>query len=146
MALYSIGRAGTVTTSGSFTFDIATSSGQRPHCMELSVFLGAATASTFGVNRTTAIGTRTSPVALQSEDPGDPTLTGITLTDSAIAWSVQPTAGTNDFRLIGLPATIGTGIIWTFPRGLVIAASGSIGIINRATNSATNNCYGVCDI
>jgi hypothetical protein len=145
MALYSIARTGTVTTSGSATFDVGNSTGTRPRLMEIGVFIGAATASTFGVNRPTTLGTRTSPVALLPEDPADPTLTGITLVDSAIAWSAQPTMGAADFRLIGLPATIGVGIIWTFPRGLVIAVSLPIVIVNRATNSAVNNCYAVAD-
>lgn len=146
MAVYSIARTATNTTTAQAAYDVAAGSGVRPRLMEIGLFLGAATASTYGLNRQTALGTRTSPLALLAEDPGDAALTGITLVDSAIAWSVQPTLATSDFRLIGLPATIGTGVIWTFPKGLVIAASGGVSIVNRATNSASTNCYAVVDI
>lgn len=91
MALYSIGRRTTGTTSGNAAMDVACSTGIRPKIMEVGFFLGAATASTYGLNRTTALGTRTSPVALLAEDAGDPALTGVTLVDTALAWSVQPT-------------------------------------------------------
>jgi hypothetical protein len=101
--------------------------------MEVELFLGAATASTYGLNRSSALGTRTSPVALLAEDPAMPA----SECDTAIAWSAEPTKSTDDFRKIGLPATIGTGVIWTFPKGYPFAASGSIVVVNRATNSAS---------
>jgi hypothetical protein len=142
MAIYSIGRLTTGTTSGNAAFDVACDSTERARIMELAFMLSAAAASTYGLNRPTALGTRTTPVALLAEDPadGDPA-EGL---DSALAWSVQPTLATDDLRRIGLPATIGTGIIWTFPRGLVIAQSKSIALVNRATNGAVN-AYAVVD-
>ena len=143
--IYSIARRTTGTTSGNAAFDVAVSTGIRPKIMEFGFFLGAATASTYGLNRTTALGTRTTPVVLMAEDPGDPTLTGITLVDTALAWSVQPTFATDDLRRIGLPATIGTGIIWTFPRVLVIAVSLSIALVNRATNGV-GDAFVVADV
>ena len=146
MSLYSIGRRGTVTTSGAAVYDVACSTGVRPKLMEFGLFLGAATASTYGLYKTSALGTRTSPVALVAEEPGDPALAGINLVDCAIAFSAEPTEVANEYRKIGLPATIGTGVIWTFPRGLVIANSLSAGIINQATNSAALDCYSVADI
>jgi hypothetical protein len=146
MAIYSISRTATVVTNGSAAADVATSTGVRPRIMEIGIFLGAATASTYALNRTTALGTRTSPVALLPEEPGDPALTGITLVDSAIAHSAQPTFAATDFRTIALPATIGTGMVWTFPKGYVIAVSLSVAIVNRATNSASSPYHIVCDI
>jgi len=148
MAIYRIGRIGTVTTSGSATFDVATptASGLRPRVMELSVFLGAATASTYGVARTSTLGTRTSPVALLPEEPADVALAGIMLVDSAIAWSAQPTINSTDMATIALPGTIGVGMVWTFPRGLIIAQQLALVIVNRATNAASAPCNVVCDV
>jgi hypothetical protein len=148
MALYSLSRRGTVTTSGSASSDCATptASGVRPKLMEVGLFNGAGTASTFGLNRTTALGTRTSPLALEREDEGDNGLAGIMLVDMAIAHSAQPTFGANDLRRIAIPATIGTGIIWTFPRGLVIGQQLSIAMVNRATNTAAADTYYVVDV
>lgn len=145
MAIYSIARTTAVTTTANAAFDVSPSTGHRPRIMEMSVFLGAATASTYGINRSTAIGTRTSPVALLAEDPADPALTGITLVDSAVAFSVQPTFASADFRLVALPATIGTGMVWTFPKGLIVAVSGSVVLVNRATNAASAQCSVVID-
>jgi hypothetical protein len=146
MAIYSIGRRGTATTSGNAVADCACSTGVRPKIMEWGLFLGAATASRYGLYRTSALGTRTSPVALVEEDEADPTLAGINLIDQAIAFSAEPTEVANEYRTIGLPATIGTGVIWTFPRGITVANSLSVAIINQATNSAALDQYVTADV
>lgn len=140
MSVYSIGRRTSGTTSGNAAFDVAAGAGVRPKIMEFGFFLGAATASTYGLNRPTAIGTRTSPVALLAEDPNDPA----SECDTALVWSVQPTFATDDLRRIGLPATIGVGVIWTFPKGLVIDVSKSLALVNRATNGVVD-AYCVAD-
>lgn len=140
MSIYSIGRRTTGATSGNAAMDAASGSGARAKLMEMGFFLGAATASTYGLNRPTAVGTRTTPVSLLAEDPNDPA----SEVDTALAWSVQPTLATDDVRRISLPATIGTGVIWTFPRGLTIDTSKSIALVNRATNGV-GDCHVVCD-
>ena len=145
MALYSIARNGTATTSGNVAMDVATSTGARPRLMEWGLFLGAATASSYGLQRTTALGTRTSPVALAPEDPNDPALTGIMLTDCAVAFSVEPTESGTDLRRVSLPGAIGAGMVWTFPRGLVWATSLSLAIVNAAANANSLNGHIVVD-
>jgi hypothetical protein len=146
--IYSIAQRATNVTTAQAAFDVAspTAGGVLALLTELGVFLGAATASTYGVARTSTLGTRTTPTALIAEAQGLPALSGITLIDSAIAWSAQPTISAVDFRRIGLPATIGTGVIWTFPRGLQVQAQLAIAIVNRATNSAAADCYAVVDV
>lgn len=136
MALYSIGRRTTGTTSGNAAFDVATGANVQAKILEFGFFLGAATASTFGLNRPTAVGTRTTPVALLPEEfiASGPAAE----CDSALAWSAQPTFATDDLRRIGLPATIGVGVIWTFPRGLVMPASTSIALVNRSTTGVAD--------
>ena len=148
MAIYSLALRGTVGTSGSPTADVATptAAGVRPRIVEASVFLGAATASLFGLARTTALGTRTTPTALLPQEPGDPALAGIRLVDMAIAWSAAATIVANDLRRIGLPAAIGNGMIWNFPTGLVIAQQLSLVIVNRAANSIANDVTFVADV
>jgi hypothetical protein len=86
MSLYRLAQTSTVTTSGNAAADMACSTGVRPKLMEWDLFLGAATASTFSLRRSTALGTRTSPVALVAEDPGNPALAGINLVDMAVAF------------------------------------------------------------
>lgn len=146
MALYSISQRSTSTTSGNAASDMATSTGVRPRLMEMDLFNAAATASTFSLRRTSALGTRTTPTALLGEDPGDPVLTGITLVDSAVAFSVEPTELATKLRGVSFAANIGSGIIWTFPRGLPLAISLSFVIIHDATNSAAHDHTYVADV
>lgn len=146
MALYRLAQTSTSTTSGNVAADMACSTGVRPKLMEWDLFLGAATASTFSLRRTSALGTRTTPTALVAEDPGDPALTGINLVDMAVAFSGEPTEVSAKLASIGLPATIGTGVIWTFPRGMTLANSLSFAIVHDATNAASHHHTCVADI
>ena len=141
MAIYSLSLNTTVTTTGAGAQDARAAATNRPAVMEVSVNLGAATASTYGLGRPASSGTQTSPVLVQAEDPGDPA--GVT--GCAVAWSVAPTAPTQFHRRVALPATIGSGIIWTFPRGLVLAVSTALIVWNLATNSANTNVHWVVD-
>jgi len=139
MGVYSIGRRTTNTTSGQAAMDVAVSSGQRLTVWEWQILLAAPTASTYGLNRATAIGTRTTPTALLQEDAADPAPSGIVLVDSALAHSVQPTLSTDYLRRVALPATIGAGVFWTFPRGLKIAVSLSLVLQNLASNGVLDS-------
>ena len=61
------------------------------------------------------------------------------LVDTALAHSVQPTfAGEYHERWSG-PATVGQGMLWTFPRTLVIAVSLSLVLQNLATNGVIDS-------
>ncbi len=148
MPIYRLAQTSTSTTSGNAAADVATPTNLGPlfRLMEYGLFLGAATASSFSLRRTTALGTRTTPTALVPEVPSDPALTGITLVDQAVAFSAEPTEVTAKLASIGLPATIGTGVIWTFPRGISVANQLSLCIIHDGTNAASHHHNVVCDI
>lgn len=116
----------------------------RSKILEIGVFLAAATASVFGLGRPQAIGiTPTTPVDFLPEDPNDVIASGVV--QSALAWGTGPTVPTAFSRRISLPATIGTGVIWTFPEGLVIPVSSSIVLWNLATNGVCD-CYAVLSV
>ena len=105
----------------------------RVKVVELGLFLAAATASIIGLGRPAAIGvTPTDPVDFLQEDPDDVLASGVI--QSALAWATPPTAPTAFLRRIALPATIGTGVIFSFPDGLVIPVSSSIVLWNLGTN------------
>jgi hypothetical protein len=141
MALYSIARRTTNVTSGQSAHTIYTAASDRGAILEAGVFMAAATASTYSLGRPAAAGvTPTSPVLLLAEDPGNPAAT----INSALAWGTSPTSPTNDLRRVALPATIGTGVIWTFPRGMIIAISSNFVLQNLATNGVVDS-YFVCD-
>lgn len=74
--------------------------------------------------RTTAVGTASTSVLGQAEDPADPA----SLTNVDTAWSVEPTAAGQWIRArpISLNAGDATFLRWHWQDGLVIPASGSI--------------------
>ena len=116
----------------------------RIRIMEIGFFLAAATASIYGLGRPAAIGdTPTTPVNFLPEDPADVLAANVAL--SAIAWGTKPTVPVQFLRRIALPATIGTGVIWTFPNGLVIPVGESIVLWNLGTNGVVD-AYAVLDI
>ena len=106
----------------------------RARLMEIGFFLVAATASVVGLGRPAAIGiTPTTPVDFLPVDPNDVLASAVI--QSSLAWGTGPTVPVSFIRRIGLPATIGTGVIWTFGDGIVIPVSSSIVLWNLATNS-----------
>ena len=116
----------------------------RVKILELGLFLAAATASIIGLGRPAAIGvTPTTPVDFLQEDPNDILASGVL--QSALAWDTPPTIPAAFLRRIALPATIGTGVIWTFPEGLVIPVSNSIVLWNLGTNSVLD-AYAVVEL
>lgn len=143
MAIYSISQRTTVTTIAAAAWELRSTSTNKPKVMELGISLAAATASVYGVGRPAAIGvTPTSPItALDEGDGNGPT----GLTTCAVAWGTGPTVPANFFRRASLPATIGAGIIFTFPRGLGLPVSGSIVMWNITANSAATDFWAVVD-
>ncbi|MCC7570632.1 hypothetical protein KO465_04750 [Candidatus Micrarchaeota archaeon] len=116
----------------------------RAKLIELGITLAEATASVFGLGYPQAIGTTpTSPVDFLKIDPNDVLASGVI--QSALAWDTGPTIPVAFFRRIALPATIGTGVIWTFPEGIVIPVSSSIVVWNLDTN-AVADMYAVLEI
>lgn len=133
MAIYSLGGRGGVGTTGVASTEIIAAAAVKPKLMELGISQTAATASEFGLGRPAAIGvTPTSPVTVLDEaDGGGPAGT----TRTAVAWGTPPTVPVQFNRKVLTPATIGAGVIWTFPRGLGIPVSASLVLWNLATNS-----------
>jgi hypothetical protein len=137
MPIYSIARRTTNVTSGQSSHAILTAAGERAAVLEAGVFLAAATASTYGLGRPAAAGvTATSPVVFLTENIGD-----VSVTSSVLAWTTSPTNPTDFHRRFGFPATIGVGIIFTFPRGILIAVSSNYVLQNLATNGVVDSYF-----
>lgn len=142
MAIYSLSQRTTAVTAVA-AWEIRTTATDRPRLMELGITLNAATASVFGLGRPAAIGiTPTTPQTFLAEDPGDAAAT----VTAAVAWGTAPTSptGPNYFRRISLPATIGAGVIWTFPKGLLIPVSSSL-VLYLLTTGSVADVYAVID-
>lgn len=137
MALFELGVRTTGVASGTAAWEIRTGANVRARLIELGFTMAAATASVYGFGRPAAIGvTPTTPVDFQPQDPADPVVAG--LVQSALAWATGPTVPATFARRLGLPATVGTGIIWTWPRGFVIPASSSVVLWNLQLNGAVD--------
>ncbi len=142
MAIYSCELVSTVGTITVPSWDAKASASNEPAIMEIGILNGAATACTYGLGRSANTPVQTSPVLVQAEDEGRPA----GLTTVAIAWSTAPTVPAIFFRRAYLPATIGAGIIFTFPRGLTLAAAGaSLVRWNIAASSALTTTHVVVD-
>ena len=142
---YSLGVRTVDGTTGAAAWEIRTAATPgRAKIIELGFFLVAATATTIGLGRPAAIGiTPTTPVDFLPEDPNNVIASGVV--QSSLAWGTGPTIPTAFLRRISLPATIGTGVIWTFPEGLIIPVSSSVILWNLAANSVLD-AYAVVEI
>lgn len=149
MARYELGINTTVTTIAAAAAELRAASGTPYRLRECGITLAAATASTYGLGRPAAVGvTPTSPITVLAANPSDPA----GATTHAVAWGTGPTVPTQHLRRITLPATIGAGIIWTWPAETMIvgpgnaaAAVASLVVWNITANSASTNIYYVVD-
>lgn len=94
----------------------------RAALLEYAIIQATGTAQTIGLGRPASIGTPTVPSLFQQDDPSD----AVSIVNAHLTWSVQPGAPVIFHRRWNGGATIGVGIVWTFPRGLIIPASGAI--------------------
>jgi hypothetical protein len=142
MAIYSLSQRTTVTTIAAASWAMLSPATNEAAVMEMRWVNGAATASVIGIGRTANTPTLTSGVAFLAEDEGRPT----GLTQSAVAFGTAPTVPTQFFRRASIAAVIGCGIIYTFPRGIVMAAGGAaICVWNITANSAVVDIDAVVD-
>jgi hypothetical protein len=142
MAIYSAAAAISVGTIANPAFEVKPAASNEPAVMEVGIMDGATTACTYGLGRGGSTATLTSATTVIAEDEGRPA--GVTTMSGT--FSAAPTVPTTYFRRCYLPATIGAGIIFTFPRGIVLAAGG-VGLVtwNIAASTATGTEHAVVD-
>jgi len=124
MAIYSLSQRTIVTSAAAATWEIRTVATIRSQILEIGFSQVTAVAATIGLGRPSSLGlSPTTPQTFLAEDAGEPTGN----TNACVAWaSTVPGVPANFFRRVTCPATIGAGVIWTFPRGLFIAVSASL--------------------
>lgn len=138
MAIYSLAqRTTTFTTTTAACVEWRTAASTRPKVLEISYISAAATVQTIGLGRPQAIGVTPVNVLFQADDPGDPA----SVTNGSLSWATSPTVPLIFMRRWNGAATIGVGIVWTFPRGLTIPVSSSLVLWNITTTVASDvNC------
>jgi hypothetical protein len=137
MSLYGLSQRTTATAAASASWEVRSTSTNKPRIMEIGLSQNTGTAGVYGIGRPGAIGvTPTSPQNFVAESDASAPASQST---AAVAWGTGPTVPTNFNRRVSCAATVGVGVICTFPRGLDIAVSSSIIIWIIATAP-------VCDV
>lgn len=142
MAIYSLSLRTTVTTIGAASWAMLSPSTNEAAMMEWGFFNGAATANVVGLGRSANTPTLTGGVAFLAEDEGRPA--GVT--QAAVAFGTAPTVPTQFFRRFSTAALVGSAVVFTFPRGIVMPAAGqAIVAWNITANSAVVDIHAVVD-
>ena len=131
-------RTTTFTTTTAANWELRTGSTNRPKVLEISyINATTATAQSIGLGRPQAIGITPVNVLFQADDPGDPA----SVQNASLSWGTSPTVPLIFHRRWSGAATVGVGIVWTFPRGLVVPISSSLVLWNITTTVAADvNC------
>jgi hypothetical protein len=135
MAIYSLAqRTTTFTTTTTACIEWRSTATDRANVMEIGYISATATAQTLGLGRPQAIGVTPVNVLFLAEDFSSPAST----MNGSLSWATSPTVPLNFFRRFNLPATLGAGIVFTFPRGLNIPISASLVLWNISTTVASD--------
>lgn len=118
-------------------WELVAGSAARAAILELSIVQATATAQSLGFGRPQAIGITpaggSTPVR---DEPGEPACTAVT----ALSWGTSPTVPLVFARRWNSAATVGVGVVWTWPRAFVIAVDLSAVIWNITTALASDVC------
>jgi hypothetical protein len=116
MALYARAERTSNIVTANAALEIAPSATNGFRLLEFGLTQVTAAATVIGLGKAAAnSGTPAGGGLVIAEDNGNST-TG--QTNTALTYTTGPTAPTTFLRRAAFPATIGAGIIWTFPRGV----------------------------
>lgn len=137
MAISSLAlRTTTFTATSTANIEWRTPATVRAKVLEISFIQLTAVAAQIGLGRPQAIGVTPVNVLFQKDDPGDPA----SVMNGSLSWATSPTVPLIYHRRMNLTLA-SVGVVWTFPRGLVIPISWSLVIWNIATTVASDvNC------
>lgn len=142
MSRYSLATTKTTGAAAGLLAQLRTGSARDLRVWEIGVFATTAVSGAVGLIRPTAVGaTFTSTSTGQPEDPS--TSAGVAVIDTAA--TTAPTIGSTYMRQITLPATIGAGVVWTFPAGIVVPTSASLALWQTSAAAVGYACYFVFD-
>lgn len=140
MAISSLAQRTTNLTIAQACIEWRTPATVRPKVLEISIVQATATAQSLGLGRPQAIGVTPVNVLFQRDEPNDPA----SVINGSLSWATSPTVPLIFHRRWNSAATIGVGIVWTFPRGLVIPISSSL-VVWNITASVANDISCVLD-
>lgn len=138
MARYEIGAQKVTTAAAGLLCQLRAGAGRDLRVFELGVFNVSGVAGEVGLIRPTAVGaTFTSTTVGAALD--NASAIGVAVVDTAA--TTAPTIGSNYMRRAQLPATVGSGLIWTFPLGINVPVSSSIALWQLSAAAVTYDVY-----
>lgn len=140
MALASVAIRSSNLTITQASCELRTTAAVKARVLECSVVQATGTAMSIGLGRPNAIGvTPATTSTFQRDDSADPAC----VTTVSATWATSPTAPLTYHRRWCSAATIGVGIVWTFPRGIIVPVSGSLVIFNITAAVASDICFAI---
>ena len=135
MAISSLAlRTTTFTNNTAANVEVRTPATVRAKILEFSYISATATVQSIGLGRPQAIGVTPVNVLFQADDPADPA----SVMNASLSWATSPTTPLIFHRRWNGAATIGVGIVWTFPRGYIIPISSSVVCWNLSLTVASD--------
>lgn len=132
MARYSAGFSKAAPLTGTFISQVRTTSSKDIRIWEIGVFASTAVALSVGLIRSLTVGATFTTISPVADDTSAGAAT--VLVDTAI--TTQPTITANTYlRKVVLPATIGAGVIWSFPMGVVVPVSSGMLLWNYGAST-----------
>lgn len=142
MARYSLAATKTSTAAAGMICQLRTGASRDLRIWEIGVSATSAASGTVALVRPSAVGaTFTSTSTGQIEDYSSNA--GVAVIDTAA--TTAPTIGPTYLRQITLPATIGAGVIWSFPCGLSVPVSASMALWQTSAAAVGYAVYFVYD-
>lgn len=127
MALASVAIRTSNLTITQASAEIRTTAAVKARILEMSIVQATATAQSLGFGRPAAIGvTPGTTSTFQRDDSADPAC----VTTISATWATSPTAPATYHRRWNSAATVGVGIVMTYPRGIIIPVSASFVVFN----------------
>lgn len=140
MSLASIAVRTSNVTIANANCELRTTAGVKCRVLEYSMIQLTGTASSYGFGRPAAQGvTPGTTSTFQRDDSADPAC----VTTVSLTWGTSPTAPTSYHRRTNTAATVGVGIVWTFPAGLVVPVSASLVCFNITATVATDSNWAI---
>lgn len=133
MSLASLALRTSNVTINQAPFQLLTTAAVKCRVLELSLVQVTGTASSYGFGRPAAAAvTPGTTSTFQRDDSADPAC----VTTVSLTYGTSPTNPTNMHRRWNSAATVGVGIVWTFPRGIVVPVSGALTVANITASVA----------
>lgn len=138
MATYSAAVSKASGAAAAWLLQLRTPTTKDARVWEVHVFAETAIAGTVGLIRALSIGATFTSTTPQAEDSSS--AAALCTVDTAITTAPTIAATPVYFRRTALPASIGSGIIWQFPRGLVVPVNSGLLVWQLSAAAVT---YGV---